>query len=197
MYFSATIFKMVGFPIPTLTSLSVSGTNFAFTIAAILFIDRIGRRRMLLGSVPLMVAGLLLAAYGFTHVTVDLGASDSSPGPPGSSPTQQYGATIILVSIIFYVAAYALGLGNVPWMQSELFPLPVRSLGSGLATGTNWLANFIVGLTFLPLMDALGPARTFVMYALVCCLGYGLVWGWYPETAGLSLEETGALLDGW
>ncbi|SPO03497.1 related to myo-inositol transporter [Cephalotrichum gorgonifer] len=108
-----------------------------------------------------------------------------------------YGATVILASIILYVASYALGLGNVPWMQSELFPLPVRSLGSGVATATNWLANFAVGLTFLPLMDALGPARTFVLYALVCSVGYGLVWGWYPETAGLSLEEVGVLLEGW
>lgn len=196
MYFSATIFKMVGFPTPTLTSLSVSGTNFALTVVAILTIDRVGRRRMLLTSIPPMVAGLLLAAYGFTHVTIDVTPSSTSE-PPDSGPSQRYGATVILASIIFYVAFYALGLGNVPWMQSELFPLPVRSLGSGLATGTNWLANFVVGLTFLPLMDVLGPARTFVVYALVCCVGYGLVWGWYPETAGLSLEETGALLEGW
>lgn len=197
MYFSATIFKMVGFPIPTLTSLSVSGTNFALTVVAILTIDRVGRRRMLLATIPPMVAGLLLAAHGFTYVTIDVDPSSSSSDPANPDPSQRYGAIIILTSIILYVAFYALGLGNVPWMQSELFPLPVRSLGSGLATGTNWLANFVVGLTFLPLMDALGPARTFVVYALVCCVGYGLVWGWYPETAGLSLEETGLLLEGW
>ena len=192
MYFSATIFKMVGFAVPTLTSLSVAGTNFALTIAAILLIDRVGRRRMLLASVPPMVGGLLLAAYGFTFVTLDV-----APDSAGPDPSQRHGAAVILASIVIFVASYALGLGNVPGMQSELFPLPVRSLGSGLATATNWLANFVVGLTFLPLMDALGPARTFVMYALVCCVGYGLVWAWYPETAGLSLEETGALLEGW
>lgn len=195
MYFSATIFKMVGFPVPTLTSLSVAGTNFVLTIAAILTIDRVGRRRMLLASVPPMIAGLVLAAYGFTYVNLEVSPSSSADTDP--NPSQRYGATVILTSIIVYVAAYALGLGNVPWMQSELFPLPVRSLGSGLATATNWGANFVVGLTFLPLMDALGPARTFVLYALVCCVGYGLVWGYYPETAGLSLEETGALLEGW
>lgn len=194
MYFSATIFKMVGFAVPTLTSLSVAGTNFALTVVAILLIDRVGRRRMLLVSVPPMVAGLLLAAYGFTFVTLDMTSGTADPDPDAS---QRYGAAVILASIIVYVASYALGLGNVPWMQSELFPLPVRSLGSGLATATNWGANFVVGLTFLPLMDVLGPARTFVMYALVCCVGYGLVWAWYPETAGLSLEETGALLEGW
>ena len=187
MYFSATIFKMVGFTVPTLASLSVAGTNFAVTVAAILLLDRVGRRRMLLVSVPPLIAGLLFTAYGFTHVTLDASADQS--------PSRRHGATVILTSIILSVAAYALGLGNVPWMQSELFPLPVRSLGSGLATATNWLTNFAVGLTFLPMIDVLGPTRTFVMYALVCSVGYGLVWGWYPETAGLSLEETGALLD--
>ena len=106
---------------------------------------------------------------------------------------------VILVSIMIYVAAYAIGLGNVPWMQSELFALNVRSLGSGLATGTNWLANFIIGLTFLPLMDALSPSWTFVLYAAICSVGYVLVRNLYPETSGLSLEAAAALLenDGW
>lgn len=107
-------------------------------------------------------------------------------------------AGIILMSIMIYVASYAIGLGNVPWMQSELFPMAVRSLGSGISTATNWTANFIVGLTFLPLMEALSPCWTFVLYAIVCAVGYGLVWWIYPETAGLSLEQTASLLDhGW
>ena len=204
MYFSATIFTMVGFSVPTLTSLSVAGTNFAFTVMAILLIDKIGRRRMLLYSVPFMIIGLLFAAYGFTYISLPSSSDlpspttlDTTTDPSPTSPDRE-AALMILVSIMLYVASYALGLGNVPWMQSELFPLSVRSLGSGVATSTNWAANFIVGLTFLPLMDALSPARTFVLYALVCAVGYGLVWGWYPETAGLSLEETAALLeDGW
>ncbi|KAK7227212.1 hypothetical protein V2G26_015215 [Clonostachys chloroleuca] len=99
---------------------------------------------------------------------------------------------------MLYVASYAVGLGNVPWMQSELFPLSVRSKGSGLATATNWGANFVVGLTFLPLMDLLSPSWTFVLYAVVCVAGYVMIWRIYPETAGLSLEAATALLEhGW
>jgi SP family myo-inositol transporter-like MFS transporter 13 len=94
-----------------------------------------------------------------------------------------------------YVAGYALGLGNVPWMQSELFALNVRSLGSGIATATNWGANFVIGLTFLLLMDALTPSWTFVLYGVICVAGYGLIWSFYPETAGLSLEEAASLLE--
>jgi len=99
---------------------------------------------------------------------------------------------------MLYVAAYAFGLGNVPWMQSELFPLNVRSLGSGISTTMNWSANFVVGLTFLPMMELLTPAFTFVIYAVVCVIGWLFILRIYPETKGLSLEETGALLGhGW
>ncbi|KAK4101039.1 general substrate transporter [Parathielavia hyrcaniae] len=190
MYFSATIFTMLGFPIPTLTSLVVAVTNFVFTLAALFLIDRIGRRRILLWSIPFMIAGLLLAAYGFSFIK--LSSTDSTRD--STSPAQG-AAVMILVSIMVYVAGYALGLGNVPWMQSELFALNVRSLGSGISTATNWGANFVIGLTFLLLMDALTPSWTFVLYAAICATGYGLVWKFYPETAGLSLEEAAGLLE--
>lgn len=192
MYFSSTIFALVGFESPTLTSLTVAVTNFVFTLIALGLIDRIGRRRILLTSIPFMVLGLLSSAWGFSQLKLGRTSADTSTESDTSS------AGVILASIMVYVAAYAIGLGNVPWMQSELFPLSVRSMGSGVATATNWGANFIVGLTFLPLMDALTPSWTFVLYAVVCVVGYFLTWRIYPETAGLSLEEATALLDhGW
>ncbi|KKA30792.1 hypothetical protein TD95_004955 [Thielaviopsis punctulata] len=187
MYFSATIFTLVGFSMPTLTSLTVALTNMAFTAIALVTIDRIGRRRILLWSIPMMIVGLLLSAYGFSRLNLI-----------GSTATSNNPAVVILVSFMIYVAGYAIGIGNVPWMQSELFPLSVRSLGSGMSTATNWGANFIIGLTFLPMMDALTPTWTFVLYACVCGLGHFLIWRIYPETAGLSLEEVTSLLDeGW
>ena len=83
-------------------------------------------------------------------------------------------------------------------MQSELFPLSIRSLGSGLATATNWGSNFVVGLTFLPMMQFLTPVWTFVVYGCVCVVGWISIWAIYPETKGLGLEEVGGLLkDGW
>ncbi|KJR87057.1 MFS transporter, SP family, solute carrier family 2 (myo-inositol transporter), member 13 [Sporothrix schenckii 1099-18] len=191
MYFSATIFTLVGFDQPTLTALTVAATNFVFTVAALLLVDRIGRRRVLLYSIPLMALGLLLAAYGFSRLDLSVGDTNKGSTPPPSSSA----ASVVLVSIVLYVAAYAIGLGNVPWMQSELFALDVRSLGSGLATATNWLANFVIGLTFLPLMDALTPSWTFVLYAAICLAGFWLVRVCYPETSGLSLEAAASLLD--
>ncbi|VZI13896.1 unnamed protein product [Fusarium fujikuroi] len=197
MYFSATIFTVIGFQSPTLTSMVVAVTNFLGTVAALGLVDRIGRRRVLLYSIPFMIAGLLLSAYGFSFLSLAAGVNTTPDEPPATSG-HEMAALTILVSIMVYVAAYALGLGNVPWMQSELFPLAVRSLGSGVATSTSWAANFVIGLTFLPLMDLLSPSWTFVLYACICGVGYFLVWRIYPETAGLSLEEATALLDdGW
>ncbi|TGO40479.1 hypothetical protein BHYA_0036g00120 [Botrytis hyacinthi] len=197
MYFSATIFTIVGFSSPTLTSLSVALTNFILTCAALMLIDRIGRRRILLISIPIMVIGLLLCSIGFHFM--DLPSTLSSTTTTSSSTsTSRIPPLIILIAIMLYTAAFALGLGNVPWMQSELFPLSVRSLGSSLSTCTNWSANFIIGLTFLPMMEQLTPTWTFVVYAVVCAVGWWAIWSVYPETKGLGLEEVGLLLrDGW
>ncbi|MCJ1475365.1 hypothetical protein MMC13_004027 [Lambiella insularis] len=195
MYFSATIFSLVGFDSPTLASLSVAVTNCIFTIVAIILIDRIGRRRILLYSIPVMILGLSLTAVSFYFLPQSgSGAHERLPREPQTG----IWPVLILLSIILYVGSYALGLGNVPWQQSELFPLSVRSMGSGLATSTNWGTNFIVGLSFLPMMQTLTPVWTFLVYASVCVLGWFCIWNIYPETKGLGLEEVGELLkDGW
>lgn len=198
MYFSATIFTLVGFKSPILTSLTVAVTNFVFTLVALVLIDRVGRRKILLYSIPFMTASLLLAALGFSFLPLGQALRVWSAAAVPEVSSHEMAATGILISIMIYVAAYATGLGNVPWMQSELFPLAVRSLGSGVATATNWSANFVIGLTFLPLMDALSPSWTFVLYAGICVVGYGLIWRIYPETSGMTLEEATSLLDtGW
>lgn len=203
MYFSATIFTILGFSSPTLTSLSVAATNFIMTFVALTLIDRVGRRRILLWSIPIMAVGLLLCSVGFVFISLPSDLNSTNPSSSASAweeipLSQRTAPLLVLASIMVYVAAYALGLGNVPWMQSELFPLNVRSLGSGLSTSTNWGANFIVGLTFLPMMEFLTPAWTFVIYAVICVTGELCIWRIYPETKGLSLEQTGDLLAaGW
>jgi SP family myo-inositol transporter-like MFS transporter 13 len=200
MYFSATIFQLLRFDSPTLTSLSVAGTNFVFTIAAFYLIDRVGRRKILLMTIPLMVIGLLACAASFTFVDLPSNHQNPSEAPSDSlgGGGSRLPAISILLSVLLYVSTYATGLGVVPWQQSELFPLSVRSVGSSLATATNWGCNTIVGLTFLPMMDLLTPQLTFVCYAVVCAVGWCVIWRIYPETMGLALEEVGDLLkDGW
>ncbi|KER00327.1 hypothetical protein AUEXF2481DRAFT_274 [Aureobasidium subglaciale EXF-2481] len=197
MYFSATIFALVGFKSPIGTSLSISVSNFVFTLLAFAIIDRVGRRRILLYSIPFMIIGLASCALAFTHIDASP-ASAVAPFPDTTSHGPSAWSLVLLFSLIFYVAAYASGLGCVPWQQSELFGISVRSMGSGLATATNWASNFIVGATFLPMMHILGPSATFLVYVLVCLIGYIWVWRCYPETMGLELEQVKKLLEnGW
>ncbi len=198
MYFSATIFSLLRFSSPTLTSMSIACTNFVFTIAAFYLIDRIGRRRILLLSIPVMVLALFLCAIAFNYVQLPTSAGPEVVEPASVATQSRLPAIAILFSLILYVSPYAIGMGPVPWQQSELFPLSVRSLGSSIATATNWGCNFVVGLTFLPMMERLTPTWTFVCYAVICALGWLAIWMIYPETMGLDLEDVGALLeDGW
>lgn len=194
MYFSATIFSQLGFQNPTLTSLTVALTNFAFTVVAFYLIDRLGRRRSLLYTIPIMIISLFLASAMFKIVKMP--TSDTSSSSTANGP--RWATYAILFSIMLFVSSYATGLGPVPWQQSELFPLSVRSLGSSLSTATNWGLNTVVGVTFLPMMQSLTPTWTFAVYAIVCILGWLAIWWCYPETKGMEIEEVGGLLkDGW
>ena len=207
MYFSASIFSLVGFSSPTLASLSIAITNFIFTVVSLFLIDSVGRRRMLLWSIPIMIIGLLLSVLSFAFLAIPF-PNDLDPTAYNHETTTKIKTMstapssvwplLTLLSLTLYVCGYALGIGCVPWQQSELFPLSVRSLGSSLSTATNWTANFLVGLTFLPMMQFLTPSVTFGTYAVVCSVGWVVVRRIYPETTGLGLEDVGALLkDGW
>lgn len=196
MYFSATIFSHLGFGSPTLTSLTIAVTNFVCTLVALVIIDRVGRRRIILCSIPVMAAGLLLCSISYDFLEFPTGDVGSKTVPPATVPSPW--AMVILVAMIIYVCGYAIGLGNIAWQQSELFPLSVRSLGSGLSTATNWGSNFLVGLTFLPMMEYLTPTWTFAIYAIICIAGWICAWRIYPETRGLGLEDVrGLLKNGW
>lgn len=140
-----------------------------------------------------MILGLVLCAVAFFYI--DLSGEEGINQVIGKEASKMW-LVVILMAMMTYVAGYAIGLGNVPWQQSELFPLSVRSLGSGIATATNWASNTLIGLTFLPMMEFLTPTGTFVVYAAVCALCWGTVWRIYPETAGLGLEDVGKLLAG-
>lgn len=199
MYFSATIFAQVGFEKPIIASLTIAGTNFLFTLLAFGLVDTLGRRQILLYTIPFVILGLVLISTCFRYLPVShAGATTVVPSAAAAAATTSVPAVLLVASMILYVAAYATGLGCVPWQQSELFPLGVRSLGSGIATATNWSANTLVGITFLPLMSTIGASATFGIYVFVCVAGYLAVWLIYPETKGMELEDISELLNkGW
>ncbi|KJA23746.1 hypothetical protein HYPSUDRAFT_39576 [Hypholoma sublateritium FD-334 SS-4] len=184
MYYSATLFKEIGFNQPTAVGLIVSGTNFIFTLVALTWIDKIGRRKIMVWSAPGMVFGLTFASISFHFLTKKTGG-DLVDGTTYSTTW----SALVLLSMILFVASYAAGLGNVPWQQGELFSLEVRGIGTSLATATNWAGNLLIGATYLSLMAKITPAGAFGFYAGLCLLGWIFVLACFPETAGLSLEE--------
>ncbi|KAF8965817.1 hypothetical protein BDZ97DRAFT_1757090 [Flammula alnicola] len=184
MYYSATLFKEIGFNQPTAVGLIVSGTNFIFTLVALKWIDKIGRRNIMIWSAPGMVVGLTLASISFHFMTKKTGGELID----GTQYATAW-SSLVLLSMIVFVASYATGLGNVPWQQGELFSLEVRGIGTSLATATNWGGNLLIGSTYLSLMAAITPAGAFGFYAGLCLIGCIFVVGCFPETAGLSLEE--------
>jgi sugar porter (SP) family MFS transporter len=151
----------------------VGVTNVLFTIVAVLFLDRVGRRKLLLiGTAGLTVALGILAIYF---------ASDT---------LQQNAGYLALFGLLLFIASFAIGLGPVVWLMiSEIFPLAVRSSAMSVATVANWGANFLVAATFLSLTTLITRQGTFLLYAVIGVFALLFFFWKVPETTGRSLEE--------
>ncbi|ORY74262.1 general substrate transporter [Leucosporidium creatinivorum] len=185
LYYSATIFQAAGFNNASAVGLIVAGTNFVFTCVSMGILDRLGKRRTMLITYPGMILGLALAAVAFHFMTETTGGILVA----GSDYPMKW-TGLMLGMIVFFIASYATGLGNVPWHTSELFPLEVRGMGSSALTASCWAANILISATFLTLMNSkTGAAGAFGIYAGICLLGMIFVYFCFPEVSNLSLEE--------
>jgi sugar porter (SP) family MFS transporter len=175
IYYSPTILKFTGLTADqSITqALSVGITNVVFTIAAILMLDRVGRRKLLLAGTVVLTLALVVLGVFFA-----------------SSNLQHNYAWIALVALIVYIGAFALGLGPVFWLMiAEIFPLRERSHAMAVCTIVNWGANFLISYFFLDLVSRITTKGTFWLYA-----GFGVLAVIFfafkvPETRGRSLEE--------
>lgn len=144
--------------------------NFLFTIVAIWFIDRLGRRVLLIGS----AAGMVVAHLGLAL------AFRMSP-PPGA---------LVTALMILCVASFAVGLGPGVWVVlSEIFPTRIRGRAMSIATVSLWIACVVLTFTFLSIATALGPSGAFTIYGVMCLITILVVARWTPETKGHTLEE--------
>jgi SP family galactose:H+ symporter-like MFS transporter len=97
---------------------------------------------------------------------------------------------IAVITLMVSVASFAISLGPVFWLLiSEMYPLKVRGLAAGIASGANWASNFIVSLTFLTLVQTLGASSTFWLYGLLALSSWFFSYYLVPETKGHTLEE--------
>ncbi|WP_428483523.1 sugar porter family MFS transporter [Rhodopila sp.] len=179
IYFAPVIFQASGLSSASAAILATAGigvVNVVMTLVAIWLVDRLGRRALLLTGLAGMGLSLCLLALGF------LLGSGSVLG------------WLTAASLAAYVGFFAIGLGPVFWLLiSEIFPLAIRARGMSAATIANWLANLVVALTFLDLVDLLGRPGVFFLYAALTFGALLFARALVPETKGLSLEAVEAL----
>lgn len=188
MYFSATIFETIGFDNATAVSIIIAATNFFFTGVALCIIDKVGRRRILLFAIPVMVVAMVLCAISFHFLGVKFtSGNDVQVATRGISG---WGIVVIL-SMVLFVAGYAIGIGNSAWTGVELFSdVNVRSMGGMYAAATNWAGSLVIASTFLTMLEKITPTGTFSFFAGLCMISFVFVYFLLPEVAGLELEET-------
>jgi SP family myo-inositol transporter-like MFS transporter 13 len=127
MYYAATLFDIVGFKNATGVAITVSGTNFVFSIVNLFLVDKFGRRILLTVTVLGMSICMLIAAVSFHYIPIskDLVVQSDHVGWPG---------TLVLVTIVVYVACFSSGVATIAWIGTELMPLEVRAVGTMLVS---------------------------------------------------------------
>jgi len=184
-YYSNLIWESVGFDAGDafLTSTIISLVNVVFTVVAILLVDRIGRKPLLLvGSVGMALSLGTLAVVFETAPRVDgMPALEGAQGP------------LAVVALNVFVAFFAATWGPVVWvLLGEMFPNAIRAAALSVGVMANWIANFVVSETFPELVQvSLGLA--YGLFTLFAVLSLVYVWRFVRETRGTELEEMDAL----
>jgi len=176
LYYAPHIFKMAGAGNASalLQSVAIGGTMVLFTLIALSIIDRFGRKQlMIFGSLGYIVS-LAVTAWAFYTYGTDFSRA---------------GGTVVLISIIVFIASHAFGQGTVIWVFiSEIFPNRVRARGQALGSFTHWFMAAAISWTF-PVIADISGGHTFAFYSL-CMVGQ-LLWVLLvmPETKGITLEN--------
>jgi SP family galactose:H+ symporter-like MFS transporter len=176
IYYAPMIIQTAGISSASGAILATAGigvVNVIMTIVAMRLLDRIGRRPLLLTGIAGMV--ITLGTLSLTFHT------------SGQQGTLAWAAVI---SMMAYVASFAISLGPIFWLLiSEIYPLKIRSSTEGLAATFNWGSNLVVTLTFLTLVQRIGPSLTFRLYGLFAVVAWIFSYYRVPETKGRTLEE--------
>jgi sugar porter (SP) family MFS transporter len=184
IYYANQIFASAGFDTEasrtTVTTWAIGGVNVLATVIAIAFIDRVGRRKLLLAGLLGMGISLAVVGAAFRYI--------------GAAPAAATGPTtagiVTVLALVFFIVCFAFSLGPVTWtVINEIFPAHIRGRGVAVATAVNWGSAFLVSQGFLSLVDGIGSSLSFWLFAVFCAAGW--VWIYYrvPETKGQTLEE--------
>lgn len=172
IYYAPRIFEMTGLgeSASLLSTAGIGLVNFIFTLLAIRFIDKVGRRTlMFIGSFGLILS-LSIVSWAFF--------------------TETFSGYTIIISLLLFMAFFAFSQGAVIWVFiAEIFPNQVRAKGQTLGSVTHWIMAATIAFVFPALTEKLGGGTTFLFFAVMMVLQLLFVWKMMPETKGQSLEQ--------
>ena len=176
LYYAPRIFTDMGMANPMMQTVIMGVVNITFTLVAVFTVEKLGRK-------PLLISGSIGMAIGAFGVALTFGNDSLS--------------TVTMLSIMVYSASFMFSWGPICWVyMAELFPNTIRSSATAIAVAFQWIFNFIVSSTFVPLFnmhltrgDDFGHWFTYGLYGVICVVAALFVWRLVPETKGKTLED--------
>jgi SP family xylose:H+ symportor-like MFS transporter len=182
LYFAPRIFESMGMGNPMVQTVMMGVVNILFTLLAIFTVEKWGRKPLLIsGSI-----GMAIGAFGVALCNIATGAP----------------AILAVVSIMVYSASFMFSWGPICWVLiAEIFPNTIRGAAVAIAVAFQWIFNFIVSSTFIPMYnmqlgamgDKFGHMFAYALYGIICVVAAIFVWRLVPETKGKTLEDMTAL----
>ncbi|MCL4149483.1 UNVERIFIED_CONTAM: hypothetical protein GTU68_014907 [Idotea baltica] len=158
-------------------TIAMGSMNILMTVVSLILVERAGRKTLMLaGLAGMMVDTILLTICLALQLEADNWLSYAS-----------------IVLVFLFMGMFATGPGSIPWfLVNELFASNARPTASSIAVAVNWTAAFLVGVGFLPIVQALGP---YVFLVFTALLGFFIIFTIkkVPETRGRSINEITAI----
>ena len=176
LYYAPRIFGDMGMTDPMVNTVVMGVVNILFTLVAVFTVEKLGRK-------PLLIVGSIGMAVGAFGVDVTFGNESLS--------------LVTMLSIMVYSASFMFSWGPICWVLiAEIFPNTIRGAAVAIAVAFQWIFNFIVSSTFVPMFnmhlqpgDDFGHWFTYGLYGLICVGAALFVWRLVPETKGKTLED--------
>ena len=173
LYYAPRIYEAMGFDDPMKLTVFNGAINLGFTCVAIFTVEKLGRK-------PLLIIGSLGMALGAIGVALTFGNASLQ--------------LLCMISIMLYSVSFMFSWGPICWVLiAEVFPNTIRGAAVAIAVAFQWIFNWIVSTSFVPLVNSLGYWFTYGMYGVICILAAVFVWRMVPETKGKTLEDMSRL----
>lgn len=180
LYYAPRIFADMGMDKPMVQTVIMGVVNISFTLVAVFTVEKLGRK-------PLLIWGSIGMAIGAFGVALTFGNESLS--------------FVTMLSIMVYSASFMFSWGPICWVLiAEIFPNTIRGAAVAIAVAFQWIFNWIVSSTFVPMFNMklgsdanFGHWFTYALYGVICVIAAVFVWKLVPETKGKTLEDMSKL----